>query len=151
MPISNRNICCLPSQKTLLAENSTGGFCHCCYKKKLKSTPQKNGPVLSGYNQSSTPFKRREPKSSFLNSWPFLPKPEGYISPQQRCNAAQLELANQSLALVNVYYYWLKTQNYRREVYLGSSPGKGLQLPMVRPCQCSRTWELRNPEEKLDS
>lgn len=57
-------------------------------KKKLKSAPQKNGPILWGYNQSSMPFKRREPKSSFLNSWPFLPKPEGYVSPQQRCNAA---------------------------------------------------------------
>ena len=247
MPTSDRNICCLPAQKTLLAGNGTEGFC-CCYKKAKKRTPEKR-PVLLGYNHSSMSFKRREPKS-FLNSWPFSPRPEGYVKVTQscptlvtswtiqsmefsrpeywsgqpfpspgdlpnpgmeprsptlqadslaaepqgkpkntevgrlsllqgifptqesnwgllhcrwilyqlsyqgalspkRCNSSQLELNSQSLVQVNIYRYWLKTWNHRREVSIGSSLDKNLQLPVTRPCQARRTWELRNPEEKL--
>lgn len=63
----------LPAQENLLAENSAGGVFFVRKKKERKSSLQKKGPILLGYNQSSTSFKRRKPKSRF-NPCP-LPKP----------------------------------------------------------------------------
>lgn len=99
----------LPAQENLLAENSAGGIFF--LEKKRKSSLQKKGPILLGYNQSSMPFKRRKPKSCFN---PCPPKPACYTSPQQGCNAASLECSNQPLAHVNVHCEWLSFMLFSR-------------------------------------
>lgn len=79
----------VPSSSANVGTEQCGRISVVVVIRKLPSAPQeKNQPILSGYNQSSIPFKRREPKSCFLNSCPLLPKPEHYPSPRGRYNSA---------------------------------------------------------------
>lgn len=126
MPISKRNICSFQLRKICWQRIMQEDFV--VVRKKLKRTPQRKGLISLGYNQTSRPFKRREPKPCSLRWCPLSPKPEP-TPPQERRDSAQLERSNQSLD----HPYRLRTPSYTKKAYLGSSLGKSLQLPREDP------------------